>query len=165
MTRNEFDRWSEFYFTAFPDSARWLNALANPTGTLQAWSMTLSRCEFRDVQQVTEKIILGELPPIETYQRDNTALHIRAYAAKLADDRRRQERATHESQQIANKRTANRRKPGPSSAGMFKAILQFRKEGEELGFDGANLNQFAHDKLERWLRENDPAIGETQEAF
>jgi hypothetical protein len=165
MTNSEFDHWSEFYFTAFPDSARWLNALANPAGTLKTWLITLSRCEAADVMAVTEKIIRGELAPIENYQRDNTALHVRAYAAKLADERRRAERNDRERRQVDEKRGANRRNPGHSAGGMFKAIIKFREEGQELGFEGKNLNQFAHDKLEEWLRENEPMVGQTQEAF
>lgn len=155
MTRHEFDRWSEFYFTAFPDSARWLNALPHPQATLETWLITLSKCTAADVMLVTQRIIAGELAPIENYQRDNTALHIRAYASRVADERRKRESTQERSRHVATQRHKNRQQPGPSTAGMYLAILQFRAEGEALGFAGRNLVQFAHDKLEQWLEERE----------
>lgn len=151
MTRVEFDRWTEAWFTAFPDSHRWLSALPNPGGTLDAWFTSLKRCEYADVALVTDKIISGELAMIEAYQREQTALHIRAYAGRVADDRAKRQKQVREHEKFTQGRERNRNESGPSMAGMFNAIIKFREEGSARGLEGRELNEYASDKLEHWI--------------
>ncbi|NJL44548.1 MAG: hypothetical protein HC945_04540 [Nitrosarchaeum sp.] len=148
MTRNEFNKWTDAYFTAFPDTHAWVSKLPNPAGTLETWFQCLSRLAYSDVALATAKIVTGELKPLESYQREQTALHIRAYAGRIADDRRNREK----NEATSAKRTQRIVPTGPSMAGMFKAIIGFREEAANQGLEGQELIEYASDRLEEWSR-------------
>lgn len=163
MTRREFDKWAEEWFTAFPDSQAWLNKLPNPAGTLETWFKCLSRCCYADVAEATARIIMGDLQSVEAYQREQTALHIRAYAGRITDDRNKRQKQTREHEKFQRGRERNRNDHGPTMGSMFKAILQFREEAEAQGLEGVCVTEYASEKLEAWMQSNGPAFGDSED--
>jgi hypothetical protein len=151
MTRTEFNKWTDEWFTAFPDSLAWLERLPNPEGTLETWFKCLSRCNYQDVADAMVKIVVGDLAPLEAYQREQTALHVRAYAGRIADERRNRAK----NKATADKVAASRRTThsGPGAASMFKAILEFREEAAAQGLEGHYVNEYASEKLGEWLEQ------------
>lgn len=157
MTKDEFNKWKNAYFTAFPDALAWLNKLPDPAATLGTWFKCLSRCNYLDIAVVTDKIVCGDLAPVEAYQREQTALHLRAYCGRIADERNRQQRMAAERTKHARGREGFRQ-DGPSMAGMFAKICEIRAEGEKLGYEGHELNEWASDRLGEWIEEQKGAI-------
>lgn len=158
MTRDEFNQWKRAYFNAFPDCETWLNKVPDPAATLATWFKCLSRCEYVDVALVTEKIICGELAPVEAYQREHTALHVRAYVGRVVDERNRVRKNAREAQAFAKGKERNRQERGPGAASMFKQIVKFREEGASQGLEGVELNQWASDRLGEWLETNSQLV-------
>lgn len=158
MTKDEFNNWKNAYFTAFPDTKAWLAKQENPAATLGTWFKCLARCNYADVALVTDKLICGELAPVDSFQREHTAIHIRAYAGRVADERNRQRRNDVERERFTNGKQAARRESGPGAASMFKQILAFREEGAALGKSGVDLNVWASERLEEWLRDNASSV-------
>lgn len=98
MNRQEFNVWLDEYLTAFPQTREWLAKLdENKDGaeraqaTLRTWSKTLAGIAAIHVTTATERIIEGKLASVPAYERDKTALHIRGYAARIADDDRKKQ--------------------------------------------------------------------------
>lgn len=158
MTKEQFNTWKNAYFAAFPDALSWLNKLENPAGTLATWFKCLAHCEYADVALATDKMTTGDLAPIEAFQREQTALHVKAYAGRIADDRAKREKAEREHQRFVDGKRAVRRESGPSTASMFKQILKIRAEGAAKGLEGGSLNLYASDELGKWLERNSDRV-------
>lgn len=154
MTKEEFNTWKNAYFTAFPDTKAWLAKQENPAGTLATWFKCLSRCDYGDIAIVTDRIVCGELAPIDSFQREQTAIHLRAYAGRLADERNRQAKHNAERERFSSGKAAVRRESGPGVASMFKQILVFREEAAACGKTGDEIDWYASEKLEAWLADN-----------
>jgi hypothetical protein len=171
MTKEEFNTWKNAYFTAFPDTKAWLAKQENPAGTLATWFKCLSRCDYGDIAIVTDRIVCGELTPIDSFQREQTAIHLRAYAGRLADERKRSEKHEADRRRFDTGKASVRRESGPGVSSMFKQILIFREEAKERGIEGIEVNAYASERLEAWLAENrtrvavDPAGIEQGDAF
>lgn len=95
MTEAEFVEFRKAYFSAFPSTWEWLcrtwhDDVEKIEATLARWRQTLASTSLADALDVIQRIVDGRLQPVANYERDNTAIVIRAYAGRLADDRRRQ---------------------------------------------------------------------------
>lgn len=174
MTQQEFNQWKRAYFTAFPDCEAWLNKLPDPKATLGTWFKCLERCEYADLAMVTDKIICGELKAVDAFSREQTAIHLRAYAGRIADDRHRVQKQMAERKKLAEGKAKARGYDGPSMPSMFNQILKFREEAVARGLsdDKPNPNQpsevsvYASEKLEAWLADNSDRVAvETGDAY
>ena len=154
MTRDEFNKWKTGYFVAFPDAKVWLLKLEHPAATLETWFKCLSQCEARDVEEATERMIRGDLAPLEAYQREQTALHLRAYASRIGDDRKKRLKADRERTQTIHGKAMFRLTDGPSMSSMFTKICEFRQEAIDQGLTGSDINMHASDRLRDWLASN-----------
>jgi hypothetical protein len=162
MTKHEFNNWKKAYFTAFPDCEAWLNKLPDPAATLGTWFKCLERCEYADLALVTDKLICGDLKPIDAFSREQTAIHLRAYAGKVADDRHRVQKQMAEREKLQRGRAQAKRYDGPSMPSMFNQILKFREEAVARGLSDekptpehpSDVSRYASDKLEAWLQQN-----------
>lgn len=173
MTKEEFNKWKRSYCDAFPDCEAWLNNLANQRATLETWFKCLESCAYADVAIATDKIITGELqpaglvgnPPYLRMEREQTALHMKAYAGRIADDRFKRQKAEREHQRFVNGKAAAKRESGPGAASMFKQVLKIREEGAAKGLEGGSLNLYASEELGKWLKQNsgNVAVGATAE--
>lgn len=43
----------------------------------------------------------------------------------------------------------------PRMTKQFEAVAFYRKEGEQLGFTGKNLDEYARDKYREWMRKHE----------
>ena len=154
MTKQEFNIWTEKYFTAFPDAKAWLTKCDNPAGALATWFDCLKGCENHDVNQATARMIRGELAPIEAFQRERTALHVRAYADRMRDDRNKRLRAEREREGVSRKQQQFRKSDGPSMASMFTVICKFRTAATEQGLVGREIDFYAERKFKEWLEQH-----------
>src|SRR5690348_11995828 len=109
MTHDEFEHWAAYYFGAFPDAYRWLKSLPEEGKyTLEAWFKTMAACDYTDVATVTDRVLAGELEPpgviangnFKTIVREQTALHMKNYCERIADDRRRRMRTENRSREL-----------------------------------------------------------------
>jgi hypothetical protein len=108
MNTSEFNEWKEDYFAAFPGTHQWLvEKSPNAKATLRVWAKTLHHIPLHVAAAVTDRMISGQLAPVAAYERDQTALHIRAYANRIiGDQRQREENAKHREQLNKRKRNA-----------------------------------------------------------
>lgn len=90
MNSEQFDAWLKTYTDAFPSVLAWLNGLGDPAATTRVWRRVLEAVDYADAMQATERMICGELAaPLGWERFDLTAIQLRSYAGRIADDRRR----------------------------------------------------------------------------
>lgn len=83
MTRDEFNRLVKDIFEAFPSTGKYLRDVCvggDMRPTLETWYRTLERITFAEALAVLAAWIDGSLAPPEAYERDKTALVMRAQA-------------------------------------------------------------------------------------
>ena len=89
MTESEAIKLLKHYMVAFPATNEWLQkASEHPDQTLEVWAKQLSKTSYEDGRQAVADLIDGVADPVKAYERDQTALHIRAIAGLHADRRR-----------------------------------------------------------------------------
>jgi len=134
MTGPEFTKWYNDYCAAFPGTSEWL-AKNSPDvpATLRRWQFCLQDSPLALCVRVTDLMATGTLPPVQAYERDQTALHVRACASKLAGiqaseaevERRRQEQ----------RQAASGYKQGWTMGGVYRRILEVLKAHPEKSVD------------------------------
>ncbi len=83
MNPRQFNSFIDEYLAAFPATAEWLQKQQNPTATLKVWARTLRNTPLEMAAAVLDRMIDGDLAPVPAYERDQTALHVRACAARI----------------------------------------------------------------------------------
>ncbi len=88
MTGEEFDDWYSDFCSAYPETAAFVNSNGNPRGTLEHWFAVLSPCDLTDAREVTRRMLAGDDPEVENYNRHTTPRHV-ATLCERASVRRR----------------------------------------------------------------------------
>lgn len=92
MTGEETIDFVRKYSAAFPSFGEWLRALPNSQATIDTWKKTLASTPMAYALQVLDLMLEGKRDVPTGWERDLTALKVRAYAERLViDERRRSE--------------------------------------------------------------------------
>ena len=85
MSPSEFDLWLQDYGKAFPESAAWVNQLADRDATLNKWRMVFSgkRITLELGREVTAAMISGEVSAVAAFERELTAAKVVAGAREI----------------------------------------------------------------------------------
>lgn len=123
MTDNEFEKWLADYLATFPNTQSWLSRLENSQALLAKWRRALRGVEYVAACAATDRIVAGRATPIEARHYEQTAFAIRSIAARIVDERRREE--------SSRSLLAPRRKAGAFPAGrMYARIQELVKAGK-----------------------------------
>lgn len=130
MTNTEFKQFIAAYFITFPSTKEWLSKNSpDPAATLASWERTLSTTQIADALTVIGKLESGELEPIAAYDRDKTALIVRAYAGRIASDRAKRA----ESDRLISQGTRHQQtQRGPTMVGLFGQIMKLSETALQL---------------------------------
>jgi hypothetical protein len=90
MTSDEFDRWANEFFIAFPGTLAWLKRTSpDQEATMGVWLRTLARTSLADALEAIDRLIDGRAAPIGDFQEDRTAIHVAAIAARSKGERQK----------------------------------------------------------------------------
>jgi hypothetical protein len=152
MTLVEFNQFKTAYFAAFPSTREWLSRVCTEGGidikaATASWYRTLQRTELADAMAVLGKLELGELEPVPAYDRDKTALHIRSYAGRIADARRKQ---TENDRLIQQGTRGNRDDGRVSLGGLYRQIIALSDEALKIFPEEKELPPAERHKVNEW---------------
>lgn len=162
MTRDEFDRWSEQFFAAFPGTFEWLNKTSpDPAATLGFWSRALERTDYGDALEAIDRLLDGRAAPIQAFDREKTPVHIVAIAGRCRGDRLRAEESARREAEPRPERTGR----GPSLGKAFALGLQAKREAIERGESIAQAREAFSRAMNRALVEGSEAPEPEQGRF
>lgn len=160
MTHDEFNTFKTAYFAAFPSTWEWLVKVrdSKPPShdevrpVLASWYRTLQRTELADALTVLAKLENGTLEPIQAYDRDKTALHVRAYAGRIADARRKHS----ENQRLIDQgtRRESSRVSFTSCGGLYRTILELSDHALEMFPEERELPPASRHRVHEWVTTN-----------
>jgi len=144
MNQKEFDNWVADYFATFPQSSTWLAKSPDPPRTLERWFIALKKIPLICAATVTDRMAKGELPVVEAYEREKTALIIRRHAWDI-QNRHEQAKETADSRAEAEK---HRDDPEYFPAGaMFMKSKELWAEANKRFDKPYQRNKFVRDGL------------------
>lgn len=150
MTEQEARAVYDRLFVAFPQVREWLTKVDDPKATYAVWCGVLAGVEAGDAMQVVDRMIVGDEPIPEAYERERMPQMIRRAASSLRSERLERRRMDKYHTTANEARTVDQK--------FIVAIRESRRLGE-LVRDG-NLTRAENvamvEELVEWSERNGP---------
>lgn len=115
MTNDEFAKWMNRLWVAFPATKKWFDELEHSDETQRVWRDCLGPYSFQDCLEVLADWSTGQLDAFKAYERDKVHLLIRA----VCEGNRSKQRRREESQRLF---AQGRRRAGDFASGIAATL-------------------------------------------